>query len=510
MIVGGVPVFDASGAVTGAIVTGSDVTAIRRMTFERDMSSEFLHIVNRCTNMGDLIGKAVAFFRHQSGCEAVGIRLRREGDYPYYEVSGFPESFLLTENSLCLRDAAGLPVRNLTDAPVLECLCGNVICGRTDPSKPFFTVHGSFWTNSTSALLASATDADRQARIRNRCNAEGYESVALVPLRVGEETLGLLQLNAIRPDRFTLETVEIWERLADHLAVAVAKFEAEEALRESERRFRSVLEDSLDCIYRLNLQTGRFEYVSPSAETIVGYGPNELMAQNTGESMDMVHPDDLPVMQAARERLEATGQVNAEYRQRTKNGEYRWLSNHMSLVRDIEGLPLYRNGSIRDVTEQKQAEEELIRQSEKLEAANRELDSFAYSVSHDLRAPLRAIDGYSRMVLKKLGDNLAGEAKEDFAVIRDSVRAMDRLIDDLLAFSRQGRQSMNLGPLDMRLLLWETWQELRSANRERTMTLNIESVPSGWGDKALLKQVFMNLLTTNAVKFTRNREDGAN
>ena len=341
----------------------------------------------------------------------------------------------------------------------------------------------------------------------NRCNAEGYESVALVPLRVGEETLGLLQLNAIRPDRFTLETVEIWERLADHLAVAVAKFEAEEALRESERRFRSVLEDSLDCIYRLNLQTGRFEYVSPSAETIVGYGPNELMAQNTGESMDMVHPDDLPVMQAARERLEATGQVNAEYRQRTKNGEYRWLSNHMSLVRDIEGLPLYRNGSIRDVTEQKQAEEELIRQSEKLEAANRELDSFAYSVSHDLRAPLRAIDGYSRMVLKKLGDNLAGEAKEDFAVIRDSVRAMDRLIDDLLAFSRQGRQSMNLGPLDMRLLLWETWQELRSANRERTMTLNIESVPSGWGDKALLKQVFMNLLT-NAVKFTRNREDG--
>ncbi len=70
-----------------------------------------------------------------------------------------------------------------------------MICGRFDPSKPFFTEHGSFWTNNTTKLLATSTEANRQARTRNRCNGEGYQSVALLPLRMGEERLGLLQLN---------------------------------------------------------------------------------------------------------------------------------------------------------------------------------------------------------------------------------------------------------------------------------------------------------------------------
>jgi PAS domain S-box-containing protein len=125
-------------------------------------------------------------------------------------------------------------------------MCGNVICGRFDPSKPFFTQRGSFWTNSTTQLLASTSEADRQARTRNRCNGEGYESVALMPLRVGEERLGLLQLNDRRKGRFSPEIIALWERLADHLAVALAKFRADEKLRESEQRYRSLFENMLD------------------------------------------------------------------------------------------------------------------------------------------------------------------------------------------------------------------------------------------------------------------------
>ena len=110
-------------------------------------------------------------------------------------------------------------------------MCGNVICGRFDPSKPFFTARGSFWTNCTTELLATTTEADRQARTRNRCNGEGYESVALIALRVGEDRLGLLQLNDHRKDRFTAERIALWERLAGYLAVALAKTLAEEHLR---------------------------------------------------------------------------------------------------------------------------------------------------------------------------------------------------------------------------------------------------------------------------------------
>jgi PAS domain S-box-containing protein len=138
---------------------------------------------------------------------------------------------------------------------------------------------------------------------------------------------------------------------------------ADEALRASEARFRSVLENSRDVIYRVNVQTGHYDYISPSVETVVGFSPNELAAMDVETSQAMIHPDDAPAMRAAVARLETTGTADVEYRQRAKNGDYRWLSNHMSVVKDGSGRPLYRNGNIRDITEQKQAECAL-RQSE--------------------------------------------------------------------------------------------------------------------------------------------------
>ncbi len=142
---------------------------------------------------------------------------------------------------------------------------------------------------------------------------------------------------------------------------------AEDALRESESRFRSVLDNSRDVIYRLNVQTGRYEYISPSAETVVGFSPEELMAMDAETSLSMVHPDDLPAMRAALARMEETGKGELEYRQMTKNGEYRWISNNMSLVKDSAGRPLYRNGNIRDITGRKRADEALRQAHDKLE-----------------------------------------------------------------------------------------------------------------------------------------------
>ncbi len=118
-----------------------------------------------------------------SGCDAAGSRLQEGDDFPYFETSGFPARFVKRENSLCARDADRGIARDAMGNAVLECMCGNVLCGRTDPVQPFFTERGSFWTNGTTRLLVSTTEADRQARTRVRCNGEGYESVALVPLR---------------------------------------------------------------------------------------------------------------------------------------------------------------------------------------------------------------------------------------------------------------------------------------------------------------------------------------
>ena len=141
----------------------------------------------------------------------------------------------------------------------------------------------------------------------------------------------------------------------------------------------------------------------------------------------------------------------------------------------------------------------------KLEAANKELESFSYSVSHDLRAPLRAIDGYSRMILKKQGERFDEETLRQFNMIRGNVQTMGRLIDDLLAFSRLGKQGMSKINLDMEGLIRDVWQNLLAANPGRNMTLHIEELRPGIGDLSLIREVFSNLLG-NAVKFSRNRE----
>ncbi len=158
-----------------------------------------------------------------------------------------------------------------------------------------------------------------------------------------------------------------FEVLADGSAHGLAEEEPgarpQEALRESEERLRSVLDNSADVIYRYNVRTDRFEYISPSCEAVLGYTPNELMALDSEASLEMVHPDDREAVRAKMALLGERDEVRLEYRQRTKRGDYRWISNHAILTRDGIGQPLHRNGSIRDITELKQTEEAL-RQSE--------------------------------------------------------------------------------------------------------------------------------------------------
>jgi PAS domain S-box-containing protein len=131
---------------------------------------------------------------------------------------------------------------------------------------------------------------------------------------------------------------------------------AQQALAASEERFRSVLDHSHDIIYRMNLRTSRFEYVSPSIMKVGGFTPEEVLAMTLQQVHATIHPDDLPGLRAAVAALDHTPTVAVEYRERNKAGEYRWLSNHITLIRDDAGQPLYRDGSIRDITDRKNSE----------------------------------------------------------------------------------------------------------------------------------------------------------
>jgi hypothetical protein len=169
--------------------------------------------------------------RNLSGCQGVGIRLENNGDYPYYVHEGFPKFFILKENSLCATDHEGNPIVDENGNPLLECMCGNVIKGRFDSKLPFFTEKGSFWTNSTTHLLETTTENERQSRTRNMCHHSGYESVALIPLQAGNRTLGLIQLNDPRENMFTPEIIHKYESIMDQVAeIVFCAFEIEERI----------------------------------------------------------------------------------------------------------------------------------------------------------------------------------------------------------------------------------------------------------------------------------------
>ncbi|MDI6841690.1 ATP-binding protein [Methanothermobacter wolfeii] len=146
---------------------------------------------------------------------------------------------------------------------------------------------------------------------------------------------------------------------------------------------------------------------------------------------------------------------------------------------------------------------ELKRQAERLEDANKELEAFAYSVSHDLRVPLRAIDGFSRILVEDYEDKLDEEGVRLLGIIRDNTKKMGQLIDDILMLSRAGRQDMKLDRLDMKALTESVYRELAD-QEDRAIEFSVADLPPAYADRALMTQVLSNLLS-NAIKFTRER-----
>jgi len=345
----------------------NDISALKRAEEEREATIEFLGLVNRSQGTRDLIQRATTFFQERSGCQAVGIRLREGDDFPYFEARGFSKEFVLAESKLCARDDSGEVVRDAGGNPLIECMCGNVICGRFEPSKPFFTAQGSFWTNSTTELLAGTTEADRQSRTRNRCNGEGYESVALIPLHVGEERFGLLQLNDRQKGRFSAEVIALWERLAGYLATALSKFRADEALQQSEAQFRALAEGIPQLAWMANAEGWIFwynqrwyQYTGTTSHQMEGWG------------WQSVHdPVALPkVMERWTASIATAEPFDMVFPLRGANGEFRPFLTRVMPVKDATGKVVRWFGTNTDISEQKRVEEALRAQAELLNLAH--------------------------------------------------------------------------------------------------------------------------------------------
>ncbi|HEX5394123.1 MAG TPA: MASE3 domain-containing protein [Rhodocyclaceae bacterium] len=288
---------------------------------------------------------------------------------------------------------------------------------------------------------------------------------------------------------------------------------AEHALRESEDKFRYLFERS---------PIGK-SITSPNGAIDVNRAFCEMLGYSAAELknlrwQDITHPDDVIPTQQALDQLISGEKESTRFVKRylRKNGSVVWVDLSTSLRRDEAGTPLYFLTNVSDISDRKRAEEEIralnaeleqrvADRTAKLEAANKELEAFSYSVSHDLRAPLRAIDGFSRKVVDGYGDKLDDEGRRQLQVVRDNAQRMGRLIDDLLAFSRMGRREIAEQLVDMEAMARSVVEELRAAEPQRDIQFSFTPMPPIRGDAAMLRQVWQNLLS-NAVKFTRRRQ----
>lgn len=257
--------------------TARDITARKLTDRQQSLLIEVLRILNESSSLHAAIDTILAAILRAADVDAVGIRLRQGDDFPYFFQSGFSDDFLATENTLTARTAQGDVCRDENGNPCLECTCGLVLRGKTDPNHPLFTPFGSFWSNDTRPLLDLPPDQDPRLHPRNRCIHAGFCSLALIPIRANNEILGLLQLNAHRTQCFTLDTIRFFEGLGNCIGIALAREQAAKALQENETRFRLLIDRAPDAIFVQS--NGSFVYLNPAALRLFGAdSENKLLA----------------------------------------------------------------------------------------------------------------------------------------------------------------------------------------------------------------------------------------
>jgi len=282
---------------------------------------------------------------------------------------------------------------------------------------------------------------------------------------------------------------------------------------ENSIRLAAIVNSSDDAIIGKTVQ-GIITSWNPGAERMFGYSSDEAV----GESMCILFPpeckgDEQKILDrvASGEPIEHFEAVRVG-----KDGRRIDVSVSLSRIVDQDHKVIGLSKIARDITQRKKTEREVHRLNEELEqrvlertaqleAANKELNSFSYSVSHDLRAPLRAIDGFSQALQEDFSAQLPEEGLRYLRTIREGSQRMGVLIDDLLAFSRLSRLPLNREPVNMNDLVWALLAEMSPVNENRHAKIEVNDLPPCNADPALLKQVWINLLS-NALKYTRHRE----
>lgn len=382
---------------------------------------------------------------------------------------------------------------------------------------------------------------------------EGHAAVIrelVVPIMRSDKIVAILGIGN-KPVDYNEKDIEIVSYLADIAWEIAARRQTEEKLIESEEKYRNLFENATEGIY-ISTPQGRYINVNPAFAKMLGYESPEEIVDEVSEIGNQLYAD-------PSDRRKLMGLITAhdkinnfEVKGYRRDGRPIWVSINAHAVRDEKGDLKFIEGTMNDITTRRQAEEQIKKVHEEklrmleaaeksrkvllsvvedqklaeeeirklneeleqrvkdrtaqLEAANKELEAFSYSVSHDLRGPLQHITGFAELLNKRAAGSLDDKSKHYLKVITDSTVRMGRLIDDLLSFSRMGRAEMLKKRTNLDILVAEVLKEFQSGSRGKGIEWKIGRLPEVYGDSAMLRQVFVNLVS-NAYKFTEKRKD---
>jgi PAS domain S-box-containing protein len=470
---------------------------------ERELTIDLLRMINRAKGIRELATGLTMFLRERTGCESVGVRYRAGSGYPFIDTTRFPAEYAHAGSSLCPAGEEGEPAGEGRVIPTRECLCGAIVPGEADPSLPGFTGERTFWTNSVSALLAECGSVRRLA-VRDRCKREGFESLALIPLRSGETTLGFLQIGDRRKAFFTPELLAKLERVADHVSVALARHLAKEALRESEGRFRSLVENAPVGI--LIVREGRILFRNPVLDRIFGEIPDGARFRDLGS----VHLEDREKFERLCEGIEQAdiGWQATELRFHMGEGDpgrqtMRWVYCQAGQI-EFWGRTAVLV-VLDDMTRMKDLEQ-IVSTREKLSI----IGQMAAGIAHEIRNPLSGIN-INVSTLEHVARNLEAVSPEERRKIGEIVAQAKAASEKIATVIRRVMDFTKSVPpkldrVDVNQVVREALEFSSATLRKGGISAGTElspDLPRCIADPRLLEQVLLNLIT-NAVQAMEN------
>jgi PAS domain S-box-containing protein len=494
-----VPEFDANGKVASALTIWSDIS--ERKQAEEDLQeqekfSQSLLRLSRSLERSQMYSEVVNAARDEVkniiGYQNLWTYLLSE-DKKYFKalVAGGPESEMVMSEE-------GTARLTIEGDPMLEEI-------------------------AQAKEIVIIADAQTDPRVNKEIVMRlGSRTIVNVPIVLFERHMGTIGMGTFGDEGIRIPSSAEQKyllALASHMAAALDRIhllaerkKAENDLRELNNDFVTLLENAGDFIYFKD-HDSRFRFCSQTLAHITGHDSwRDMRGKNDfevfpEETAHIYHDEEQPIFREGKTLLNKTDPYF------DSQGKQRWVNTNKWPVFDENKKTVVGIfGISRDITELKVAEDKIVElnrdleqrveeRTAQLEAVNNELESFSYSVSHDLRTPLRAIDGFSHILLDDYANKLDDEGKRLLNIVRDNTHRMGQLIDDILKFSRTGRVELTSSGIDMEQMARAVFEEFKSAIAGSKLQMEIDPIPPTRGDSAMMRQVFANLIS-NAIKFS--------